>query len=725
MLLFFISFFLVFISSYLLTSLIAPRKSILGLIYLFLTAFAQVVLTFEILSLFGAIKQFYVLGLNILFCIVSGIFWFKNSRPLWSLDLSDFKNKVLNSFKLDKSLIWLFAGFCIFVAVSLILCFVSPVSNADALHYHLARSLFWVLQGSLNHFETTDIRNLCLPINSEILYAWVLLFAKKDVFLGFFSFSGYLLSVVSLYSILGLTGFCTRKKLWTVFILSSFASVIVQASGTETDIIIAGLITSGIFLYWYALKYNKKIPIFMSSLAWALAIGTKTPALMAIPAVGLLFLILSIKYKNKEFYKPVIYFLGFGVLNFLIFASYNYILNFIHFANFTSSQSLMQPLKNYYGIKAIPANFIKYIFLFFDFTGFKWSDYIGEYFIRLENLILSFLHLSYIKSGLYTTNSGPNRTLLEPLMGMGILGFLVYLPCWFWSLIRPLFKPKSKKGAYLFVFALMLVINISLMSYLIVFMVYSIRFLTAFAVISAPVLVFSYFRRNNIFKFIIIAFALFYLVLVSTHLWPRPFIKMVRSFYKHPSISYLRESFRCRDILNFNSYTSTACALKDSIKKKISNQNKILALFGSSQDIFTIKRLEFSGYDIDFERAENIKNVDVGSYNIIIYPLEDIKATNISHYELRKDWTTIKDDGTIETRKGDIVPCLYSFNDLLPQEKYKDQQTMYPYFALCFISKDFIKENNLSLFFKIIRPLPYNKFEGYFIMKNNNNPLIP
>jgi len=723
MILFFISFFLVFVSSYFLTSIIAPKKNVLGLIYLFLIAFAQIVLTFEVLSLFSAIKPFQALGLNILFLIFSTSFWFKRSKPLWSLDLSDFKNKIFNSFKLDKSLIWLFVGFCIFIFVSLVLCFVSPISSADASHYHLARSLFWVLQGSLNHFETADIRNLCFPINSEILYSWILLFAKKDVFLGFFSFVGYVLSVVSIYSTLGLMGFCTRKKLWAIFILSSFSSVIVQVSGTETDVIVAGLITSSIFLYWHALKYDQKMPIFMSSLAYALAIGTKTPAVMAIPGVGLLFLFLSIKFRAKEFYKPLLLFLGFGLLNFIIFASYNYVLNFIHFQNPVSSKVLLMTTKNYYGVKAIPASFIKYIFLFFDFTGFRWSDYVGQYFTDFKNILLNFLHLSYIKDGLYSMDTGPNRTLLEPVMGAGILGFLVFLPCWFWSLIRPLFKPKSKKGILLFIFGLILVINISLMSYLIVFMIYSIRFLATFIIISAPVLVFSYFKRKNVFKFVIVVFALFYLILVSTHLWARPFIKMSKLFYKHPSISYLREAFKCRGENDFNAYSNATCVLRDVIKNKISEENKILALFSSSQDIFTIKRLEFSGYKIDFARAENIKNIDLKKYNIIIIDFNDIKATNITEYEKRKDETKIENNKII-TKEGNIFPCIYNFNETLPKSLLNDKEKIYPYVSQCIISKEFIKENKLYILYKVARPLSENRFEGFIMLKNQNNPLI-
>ena len=54
MILFLISFLMVFLSSYFMTSIIADKKSLEGFIYILLTAFANVVLTIEILSLLNA-----------------------------------------------------------------------------------------------------------------------------------------------------------------------------------------------------------------------------------------------------------------------------------------------------------------------------------------------------------------------------------------------------------------------------------------------------------------------------------------------------------------------------------------------------------------------------------------------------------------------------------------------------------------------------------------------
>lgn len=691
MLLFVISFLLVFISSYFLVSIISPKKSILGLIYLFLIAFAQIVVTFEILSLFTAIKEIWVLSGNVLFFVISAYLWNKRSIPCWSLDYADFRNRVINSFKLDKSLMWLYVGFCAFLIVALILCLLLPITNADAQAYHVARSVFWVLQGSLNHFDVSDVRNLCLPINSEILYGWVFLFLKKDMFLGLFSFVGYLISIISIYNILSLLGYSVRKKLWTIFMVSSYASVIVQVSGTETDIIIAGLVLSSIFLFWYSLKNNEKTPLFMASLAYALAIGTKTTSLIALPGVGLFLLALCFYFKK---YKPLGWFLGFGVVNFLIFSAYNYILNYIEFGNFMGSISVMTVTKNYYGIKGLISNFIKYMFLFFDFTGFRWSDYVGPQLISLRDSILNFLHLGVIKDGLYTTPYVVNRLLLEPVMGAGVLGFLVYLPCLIRSGLNPIFHRKSKKVWFLFAFAIVFILNMLILSYLLAYMSFSVRFVMSFMVISSPILIFSYLSRKNPLKYVIVGFSLFYLLGVSTHLWPRPFVKIARILIEHPSINDLRERTQCKTYEENPKYANATCPLRHRIQKSFPKDTNILAFLNTSDSIYLIKSLEFEGFKIDFRTMEDINNIDFSKYNVVISTNRGQTSTVVKDYEQRKyDYKVV--NNKIVMIKNKSVPCIYIPNPNISDAVNKE--ALYPFQVRCGMSGEFLKGKNLQL----------------------------
>lgn len=716
MFLFFISFLLVFSSSYLITSLISPKKGLQGLINLLLISFSQLVLTFEILSLFTAIKQIPVLLLNILFFTVSVYLWNKKQRPLWTLGLSDFWKKVINSFKLDISLIVLFVGFVIFIATVLILNILMPITSADAHGYHVGRSVFWVLQGSLNHINVADVRNLCLPINSEILYSWVFLFVRNDLFLGFFGFAGYLLSMTSIYGLLNLAGFCTRKKLWVIFIISSFPCVLVQASGTETDIIIAGLVISSVYLFWNSLKYNKKAPLFMSSLAYALAIGTKTTALMAIPSVGLLLLALC--YSHKKI-KPLGYFVGFGLINFLIFSSYNYILNYIQFSNFLGPKSFMVVSKNYFGIKGAIANFIKYLFLLVDFTGFKWSDYVSPYMMRLRDMVLHKVHLGSMLDGLYTTPYLVNRFLLEPLMGAGILGLIAFFPSNFWALIKPTFV-KGRKVWFCFLLALTFWINLAMISYLLAYMSFSIRFIMFFIVLASPALVYSYYKKANIFKVIFIFFAMFNLVFISTHLWPRPLDKIAQILIKHPSIAYLRENSICKGYEETKKFSNATCMLTRQIRYLYAPENKILAFLNSADSIYLLKSLEFDNYKIDFKTMEDVPKIDFDKYNLVISSDKGQTATLIKDYETRKDECRIKNNKFV-FKKVNFVPCLYMTNPRI--EKSTNPESKYPYQARCGMSKEFLEQKHLVISSISGVAVPdFLDFSYYIIYRNTKFP---
>ena len=77
--LFLISLLMVFVSSYMLSCVAAPKNEENRLygpapfLYILLTMFSQVVLTFEILSLFKAINEPNVLVLNVIFLVIAGV----------------------------------------------------------------------------------------------------------------------------------------------------------------------------------------------------------------------------------------------------------------------------------------------------------------------------------------------------------------------------------------------------------------------------------------------------------------------------------------------------------------------------------------------------------------------------------------------------------------------------------------------------------------------------
>lgn len=694
--LFIISFLLVISSSYLITSMLSKKNDPCGLFYFPITIFSQVVLTFEILSLFKAISIAGVLFFNILIASITYHIWNKKNKPLWFFEKNIIKRlfkKIINSFKLDKTLIVLGICYAVFIFSALFLAIIMPVTSGDGKVYHVARSFFYVIQGSLNHFTINDIRALCMPINSEILYSWIILFFKKDVLLALYSFFGYVYTIIALFNIMGFLKFSYRRRLWIIFILSSFSSVIVQASSTETDIIITALVSSSIYLFWSGLKNNTKIPVVIASLSYALAIGTKTPSIIMIPAVGFFMLTLCFYYKK---YRPLGLFLGCGVLNFIIFSSYNYILNLIHFGNITGPETFMIVSKNYDGIKGACANFIKYIFMFFDFTGFKWPDYIMDDLLKIKDSTLAFFGLANMKDGLYTVDKYFQRSLIEQLMGAGILGFAAFLPCWIFSLTSCGFS-KNRTRKLLFLYAVVMLINLISISYLLSYMSYSVRFLMSFMVLSAPILAFTYFSNKNPLKYIIIYFSIYYLAFVSTHIWVRPFVRIVKYLKTNPSIQMVRQIGVCGDFYTLET-NKVDCKIRRNIEE-YSKDVKILLLPESAINYVGYGKLILKGYKIDIGEPEMLSfmDKDFNEYDLIISPEARQRSTIIKDYENRKNDFVVDSINRVAKRLIERpYDCIYEYNERISVFDEKGELRK-PLAVVCNITPKYLKTKNFRV----------------------------
>ena len=691
-----ISFILVFVSSYFLASVLDKNNTAKCFIYILLFAFAQIVGTMECLSLFQQIKPVPFLIINISFSIISLLIWIKYNRPVYKINLKPFLNKFFNSARLDKSLFILTAGWIFFIFVSLFLIILLPATSADAFDYHVVRCYDWLINHSLAHFETADIRINAFPINSEILYLWILLFTKKQLFFGSFSFVGYLLFLISTYHIFKLIGYSMRRTLWTLLIISSFASVVVMVSGTETDLIIAGLIATSIYLFSDAIK-NKSDnkPLFMASLSYALAIGTKTPAIICIPAIAGLFIYLSYKHNDN---KTLLKFILFGVINFIIFASYNYIFNFIDYGYFMGSKGCILTHKNLWGIKGFCANIIKHLFLMIDLSGLKLFLPISDKLYGIEIKLLQVLNLGNIPCGLFCGFCYFNVSLIEPCMGCGILSFLLIIPCWLISLFAPIFN-KKRIIKIQWIYAIIFTINLIILSSLLVFMTFNTRFLTCFILISAPILSISYIKSNrNPLKIIYIFVALFYFFVISSHLWPRPFFTLTKAL-KSTDIVKFRSDVVCGKYDKRDKKLEEWCNINAILDSKFNNKNyKVLFLPRFSESIIHVKIKQTKGYNYTFINAEHLKNIDVNNYDVIIFPIGSQPVTHFDKYSPQKIdyYITTNPNGQVAefyplNNKTDVT-CYYSgINGVISKQMHTENEE--PTAKICSLTTEFFKNH--------------------------------
>ena len=691
-LLFLMSFLAVFCSSYLIASVFEQKKTGTTFLYTGLIAFAQVVLGFEILSLFSAISAAGILIWNAVFFILSLVFWHKKGQPVAKPALKRLCIRIWHALKKDKILMLMACGFLFCVAVAFVLCLLVPVNSYDAMSYHLNRVPCWISHGNLNHFDIADDRNTVMPINSELLYMWVMVFLKNDFGLTFVSFAGFLFSIVSLYKILTLFGFSERKKLWSVFILSSFASVIAEASSYETDIVIGGLVLCGIFLYLDAIKERSLSLIYFSSLAFGLAFGTKTPSLIAFPACFFLLVYFSVFRRKKEWYKPVIAFCVLLFANFLIFSSYNYFLNFINYGSFLATDSSRIIHGFWGGPKAYIANFIRYVFMIFDFSGFRYSEYVGVYINAAKFALFQLLSIDPNLGVTMSDGNIINNRLMDPVIGAGILGFLVFLPCSVLCLIFSFFKNKPKKYLVLIPFGLLFWLNLLVMSGTLGYMVFSVRFVSFFMIISSPVLVFSYIKRPNIVKILILFFSLSYMFLISTHLAARSLKSTLKVYSEEKSIAAARDRISCSLYRGFYG-KMPFCTIRDYLKEMPKNSR--IGIFPTSDTrTYHMKMLEFQGYKIDFLLFENMDSYNLDDYDYIVLADPYQMSTVMHHPEnaYKDRYYVVKDK--IVFREDTPVKCFYVSNKRIP---ITGNDRSIPVQSVCYTKENYFEDRGFSL----------------------------
>ncbi len=712
---FIFSFLMLFVSSYFLTSVccVKPNQkdSFSGVLYFVLIVFAQIVLTFEILSIFNSIMPLGVLVVNFMVLVASYFVWQKFKKPLFVPDFIDTKDDILNVIKTDRWLMIATIGLLCFVAISLFMVVIMPVNSYDALAYHLARVPFWVANHNLNHFVYSDVRANVMPINSELLYTYIFVFFKSDIMLTIFSFISYIVSIFVIFAFLKELEIPTNKILWAVIIFSSFASIVLETSGTETDIMIGALSLVMMYLFLKGVKDDNKTEIYFASLAYVLAVGTKTPAIMAFPSILVYLGVMSYLYKGKRWTEPLTYFLKYFIFNFIFFASFYYVLNFIDFNHPLGTENVLQEHKLQGGFLAAFANFIRYVFALFDFTGFSYSEYLTGTIVGIQHGIFDFFGLPYDLGVLFKPEYEVNNSIMEVYSGLGILGFLVFVPSLFLSIFN-VFKEKFSINSKVFLtLTVMFLVNIIILSFSLGYMPFSIRFVSYFAMMSSPLLCLTYIKSNkNIFKWIVMFYVLSYFLVISTHIEARPLFLRMKTLKESKNLSTFRDKLQCSETF-YISEPMLECQVREYIKTRPKTYKT--AVF--SKMIFRgyiLKCLEFKGYKIDFLVFEDYDKVDLSKYDLIVVNKSYQLFDYIRKYKERVK-NIIKTPAGIQLTQKHSAECFYLDNK---SDFLYNGSTNLPAKGVCYVPyKDFNKNG-----FELVKE--FNIDYGPFA-KSPDNPI--
>jgi len=684
---FLISTILNLISSYLIASVFS------NFLIIYISFFALIILNVEILSLFNGIYDYNLLIFSIFNFIISFIF-FKKTKSNFLKPIFNFK-RLKNALFLDKSLLILSFCFLVFLSVSFFIAYIMPPLEPDAQTYHFLRALEFSKNHNLNHFDINDIRALIMPINSEIVYCWIYTLKHKIYNFALLSYFSYIAIICAIWSILEYFKFSYRKRIFTIFIFSSLASIIVQISSLQTDIVVGALLICAFSLFI-------KKQTYFSSLSIALAMGVKSTGVMAL--IG--FFILIILYE-KLIHKKIIQlpkFLRYLIINFFIFSSYNYILNFIQFNNPISNNSAYQGHCFWGGFEGFIANIINFIFQMFDFTGFMWGYYLNYKILALKELIFNLININSM-TGINVNLDMVNISADEQIMGFGILGFLVFLP----AIIISLFKfNKNNKNRLFFILSIVFIINLCVLARSMAYMIFSIRFIVSFVCLSSIIIAIMYYKKG-LYKTIVVLFSIFYLLILPFFITRAPFFKIINNLKlnNYNIEAFHKDCFERKIIPIFN----LSQRILKVVSEKYLNVKKIGIFKNLSSPMLYLKIL--NNYEIDFLTAANIDEYNLNQYDLIIF-IDKLQNDNIFNenkvqidYEMKNNNIYFKNNSKINCYYNDIANKITQ-NNKLAIERY------------CF-SYEYMKKNKQ---FKLdyIDNFQYEKnrnLEIYYYVKSN------
>ena len=618
--LFIISFLFVISSSYLITSILRPKKIENTILYFILIAISQVIISIESLSL---LKQINISGLLIInFIIFTTGFLFRLKKSSGYADISIFKvikdAKIFQSLKQDKILLILFLFFCFSSLISFFFTLTTPTTSSDSLAYHLARIGFWLQNNSLAHFETSSIRQIVFPINSEIMILWPMIFLKRDYLAIMNEYLAYWGCLFVVFSFLKYLKFSTKRILWAIFILASLPAVILESSSAQTNLIMGFLLFCSLYLFVFGTREKDKTAVIFSAISYAIALGTKNTAFFFIPVFGIIYLIISVKESGRAFYKPLLIFMSAIIPAFIILSSYNYILNFIDFGNPFGPVSFIYKHSGSFGIKSFITNMIKYFFLFFDFTGIREGKYLSPILMNIKDGIFHFWGLKTTDGLAFKDLNRVNLVFHENYSTFGILGFLLILPLIFKSVFNKI-NFFNNKRFYIGLTALVTIIFLFSISSLMGFSFWNNRYLITAIVLSSPVIIFSYSRKINFLKIIISLIAVYYYFFTPLINLSKPFFEVLNVMLNSNSFSDFREDARLRyDNRYFKGRTSFFALIKY-LKKTVPDNSRIGLIFSEYAYYYPFFEANSTWkiYQISYDRLVATKNFN--DYDFIIF----------------------------------------------------------------------------------------------------------
>jgi 4-amino-4-deoxy-L-arabinose transferase-like glycosyltransferase len=427
----------VILFSIFITSLFNLRDWISLILTWYLTGITNVILVSESAGLLNQVdNSILFLGLHLLLAILAIILWVIKGRP---------KIFITNKFKISFScikesiksapLLWILGlGVVGAYLVNAFLIIVVHANNNDSLAVHLARIGYWLQFGSFKPWETANYYQISYPFNAQVQMLWTVLLSGTDQLVEFVQWFSAVFAVVAIAGVGKLLGYNRKQSAFSGLIWASLPLIVLQSTTTQNDLVSSSVVMMGLYFLYLGIKRQKVSAMILSGLALGIALGIKQTVFFILPGLAITLVLIYVKYKQQVI-KLLLYFLVASFCSLLIFGSYIYISNFIHFDNPFGMSEFVDENLNYKVedvFDAVIINTSRYFYQSIDPTGLplEWKDD----FVRFKQGVFSnvFTKLNIpvesdksIRNHQFSLSEIP--LVQEDVSWFGLLGFLLII----------------------------------------------------------------------------------------------------------------------------------------------------------------------------------------------------------------------------------------------------------------------------------------------------------
>ena len=330
---FLLSIILLLLTTLLFTAQLRLKRLSEAILAWALVGFACLVFVFTIANqLKGLSSQQVVLGLQAGLLLLSAISWLFARRPKLIPE-----SKVYINFgalcKERKNWFLLILAICVVgvLLLSVVLNYIVPPNNNDALSYHVARIVRWKQQGSYLPWETPFVWQLSFPLNAQLVYLWTLLFTNSDHFIAYIPMLAGLVTSLIIYLLAQELGFSRRNAIFSALIWLTLPVVQLHLTSVRHDLISTWLFLSTFYFFHRWGKTREFAYLLLSALALALVVGTNFSIAAYLPGMVLMLLLGFVFYRYS--FKQVLQWVGVTLLCFLLFSSPVYVSNTVYFGS--------------------------------------------------------------------------------------------------------------------------------------------------------------------------------------------------------------------------------------------------------------------------------------------------------------------------------------------------------------------------------------------------------